>query len=200
MPTDIQELESLVTKAQDATRNLENADLRKVAFERVLDHLLDSWGSLGAAAPNTRVSSESPGTEAEQADGVLAGEQQRLDALARYFKISPEDVENIFDASEEQPTLVLSTSQLAGPKAKATREIALLVTGALTALGLESTTSHVKDVADDYGKYDVSNFMATLTNMVEISVLGKRRSQNRVIRMKVAGFEAAQALAESIVS
>ncbi len=200
MPNNTKELESLVTKAQEATRNLESAELRKVAFEQVLDHLLANYGHEAVADPNLKVSPGRLGTESEPADGVLASEQQRIDALARYFKISPDEVQHLFDATEEQPNLVVSTKQLASSKAQAAREIALLVTGALTALGLETTTSHVRDVADDYGKYDNANFMTTLTNMVEISVLGKRRSQNRIIRMKVAGVEAAQDLATRIVN
>lgn len=200
MPTSTRELESLVTKAQEATRNLEDADLRKVAFEQVLDHLLGNCGDGGAAPPRRSTSPEAAGVSHQDADGVLADEQQRIDALARYFKISPEDVRYIFDASEEEPKLALATKDLPEAKAQATREIALLVTGALTALGLETTTSQVKDVADDYGKYDSSNFMSTLTNLDEISVLGKPRSSNRVIRMKVAGAEAVQAIAERILS
>ena len=112
------------------------------------------------------------------ADGVLADTQQRIDAIARYFKISPEVVYHIFDTSEEDPKLVLSTKQLAEAKAQATREITLLVGGALTALGLQTTTSQIREVADDYGKLDSPNFMTTLTNLEEISVLGKPRSPN----------------------
>lgn len=41
MPTSTKELERLVIKAQEATRNLDD-NLRRIAFERVLDHLLGS--------------------------------------------------------------------------------------------------------------------------------------------------------------
>ncbi len=199
MPTSKEELQSLVTKAAEATRGLGNAELRKVAFERVLDHLLSTSTSPQGVTSTQQPSSEENGAVAEVADGVLAGEQQRVDALARYFKISPEEVVHIFDASDEHPKLAIPTKHLPEAKAQATREIALLVTGALTALGKETTTSRIKDIADDYGKYDSANFMTTLTHLAEISVLGRPRSSNRVIRMKVAGAEAAQAIAERIV-
>ena len=198
MPTSTRELESLVTKAQEATKNLD-VELRRVAFERVLDHLLGNCGDAGSATPTRQTFPDTAGSN-QDADGVLADEQQRVDALARYFKISPEDVGRIFDASEEEPKLAIPTRHLPEAKSQATREIALFVTGALTALGLETTTSQVKDVADDYGKYDRANFMATLTNLDEVSVLGKPRSKNRIMRMKVAGVEAAQAIAQRIVS
>ncbi len=199
MPTSTTELESLVTKAQEATKNLDNADLRKVAFERVLDHLLGNCGDSDAATSRRPTSPEAVAVSHQDADGVLADEQQRIDALARYFKISPEDVGHIFDASEEEPKLAIPIRHLSEAKTQATREIALLVTGALTALGLETTTSQVKGVAHDYGKHDSANFMATLTNLDEVSVLGKPKSKNRVMRMKVAGVQAAQAIAQRIV-
>ncbi len=199
MPTSTDELVTLVTKAQQATNNLDS-ELRRVAFERVLDHLLSNSAAADAARPNRQASRDVAGVAKPDADGVLADTQQRIDAIARYFKISPEVVYHIFDTSEEDPKLVLSTKQLAEAKAQATREITLLVGGALTALGLQTTTSQIREVADDYGKLDSPNFMTTLTNLEEISVLGKPRSPNRIIRMKVAGVEAAQAVAGRIVS
>lgn len=200
MPTSTTELESLVTKAQEATKNLDNADLRKVAFERVLDHLLGNCGDSGAATSRRPTPPEAVAVSHQDADGVLADEQQRIDALARYFKISPEDVLHIFDASEEEPKLALATRYLSQTKSHATKEITLLVAGALTALGLQTTTSRIRAVADAYGKLDRPNFMTTLANLEEISVLGKPRSPNRIIRMKVAGVEEAQVIAQGIVS
>lgn len=136
----------------------------------------------------------------EIADGVLAGEQQRIDALARYFKVSSDEVELLFDVSEEEPGLVLESKHLANPKAHATQEITLLVTGARTALGQQTTTSEIRSVADDYDRLDGPNFMAALGKMPGISVLGRPGSPNRTVRMKVTGAEAAQALAQRIVS
>jgi len=199
IPTDTRELESLVAMAQQATKSLDD-EFRLPAFERVLDHLLTN--SVGSSSVSSALegSSEPAAEEAQEADGVLYGEQQRIDALARYFKIPPEDVQHIFDTSEEEPRLAIPTKHLAGPKSHATREIALLLAGALTAVGLPTTTSHIRKVTDDYGKLDSRNFMTTLTNLEEMSVLGKPRSPNRLIRMKVSGAEAAQHIAQSIVS
>lgn len=149
---------------------------------------------------NRDASSEITETINNKADGVLADEQQRIDALARYFKISPEEVRYIFDTSEEQPKLMLATKYLAKAKAHATQEITLLIAGALTALGQQTTTSHIRNVADDYDRLDGPNFMAALGKMPGISVLGRPGSQNRIVRMKVTGAEAAQTLAQRIVS
>jgi hypothetical protein len=109
-------------------------------------------------------------------------------------------VGHIFDTSGEEPTLVIATKYVSEAKAHATRKITLLIAGAMTALGLETTTSLVRKVTDSYGKLDGPNFMTTLTNLDEISVLGKPRSKNRIIRMRVPGAEAAQALAQQIIN
>lgn len=198
MLSSTKELRSLVSKAQEATKDLDN-DLRRVAFERVLNHLLENR-TAGATVQNRDASSEITETINNKADGVLADEQQRIDALARYFKISPEEVRYIFDTSEEQPKLMLATKYLAKAKAHATQEITLLIAGALTALGQQTTTSHIRNVADDYDRLDGPNFMAALGKMPGISVLGRPGSQNRIVRMKVTGAEAAQTLAQRIVS
>lgn len=198
MPTSTKELESLVIKAQEATRSLDD-DLRGIAFERVLNHLLGSCTSPDAVAPIRQASPGETDAVAEVADSVLGGEQQRIDALARYFKMSPDKVKLIFDVSEEQPGIVLESKRLAKPKAHGTQEITLLVTGARTALGLPTTTTEIRKVADNYDRLDSSNFTAALGKMPGVSVLGKPGSQNRIVRMKVTGAEAAQALAQRIV-
>ena len=196
MSTGTDQLTTLVAEAEQATRNLDD-DLRLAAFERILDHLLAIRVQPNSVRNGPSVDGEP--TEG-QPDGVLADSQQRIDAVARYFKISPEDVQHIFEVGEEAPELVIGTGNLPTPKAQATREIALLVAGARTALGFQTTTSDIRTVVDDYGKYDSANFMATLTDMDEISVLGKPRSPNRVLRMRVTGAEHAQRIAQRIIS
>lgn len=190
------ELATLVTQAQQVTRNLD-ADLRPAAFERILDHLLAN--RVQAESARTDPSGDGETTRA-QPDGTLAGSHQRIDALARYFKIPPEDVQHIFEVGEDAPGLVIATGSLPGPKAQATQEIALLLAGARTALGLQTTTSDVRAVVDDYGKHDSANFMATLTDLGEIAVLGKPRLPDRVLRMKVVGAEHAQRIAQRMIS
>lgn len=200
MPTDAQELAGIVATAKEATEDLGDTDLQRVAFERVLDHLLkngDAKPSRSSAEPSHIPPDVPPA--APTADSVFADEQQRADVVASYFKIKPEDVEHIFDVSDEEPILNVHTSRLDSSRAVATREIALLVGGARTALGRETTTNHIRAVADSFGKLNSSNFMKTLGDMQEISVLGRRGSPNRVFRMKVSGAEKAQALAQQLI-
>ena len=188
MPTATEDLASLVNKATEGL----DRDLRTVAFGRILDHLLANRTDGRAGAKSDAANS--------RADDILGSEQQRVDALARYFKIAPEDVSHVFDASDDTPRLTIPSGHLSKAKAPATREIALLVGGALTALGIDITTAHIRQVADDYGRLEGKNFMATLTCLDEISVLGRPESTNRVIRMKVIGAEKARALVGRIAA
>ncbi len=194
------ELANMVVTAEKAIEDLDDPALRRIAFEQVLDHLLS--GSRPDKAESIHEHPQPTGTAGtvQEADGTFASEQQRVDALAHYFKISPADVRHIFDISNENPELVLPTSRLTESKAEGTREITLLVAGARTALGQETTTSNIREAADHFGKLDASNFMASLGTMAEISVLGKPRSPNRVVRMRATGAEAAQVLAQRITS
>ena len=197
MPSSTKELHSLVIKAQEATKNLDE-DLRRVAFERVLEHLLGSCGSPGTVTGTRQDTAQDGGGVAEAADDVFAGEQQRIDALAHYFKISPEEVQQIFDVSGENPRLALPSSKLPKPKSAATHQITLLIAGALTALGQEATSNYIRGIADEHDKLDSPNFMGTLGKVPGISLLGRHGSSNRVVRMKVTGAEAAQDLAKQI--
>ena len=198
MPTGADDLAGIVATAQKATEGLQDTELQRVAFERVLEHLLRNGDSKPAeASPLTPASAASQVTA--KADSVLANEQQRADAIAKYFKISPDDVEHIFDVSGTEPSLTLHTGRLEGVRTAATRQIALLVTGVRTALGQETATEHIRSAVDNYGRLDSSNFMSTLGKMPEISVLGGRGSPNRTIRMKVSGVEKAQELAQQLI-
>lgn len=200
MATGVQELKGLVDTAKQATAGLESSELRRVAFERVLEYLLTN----GTEDTPVRERGDTPKpassqTDFQSADGAFAEEQQRIDAIASYFRITPEEVLDIFDPTADEPALNLPTAYLSDTKTAATREISLLIAGARTALGQETSTSHIRSEADNYGKLDSKHFMGVLRDMPEIHLLGKRGSRNRVIRMKVPGAEKAQELAQRLV-
>lgn len=188
-------LGELVAQARDAASVLgeEDRELRSIAFERVLDHLLGNGGNGSAPQAPAQKLVDDP------IDGVLATEQQRVDAAARYFDIDPEGVRQLFDLSGDEPQLVLPSGKLPGGKAEAVREIALLIGGVRTAVGLATGTSHIRQAASDYKKLD-DNFMTTLGELNKIAVLGKPGSRNRLVRMRVIGAEAARPLAQRLVA
>ncbi len=200
MPSDVKGLTALVDTAKEATSGLKGTDLHRVAFERVLDHLLRN-GAEGAPSTARREGTRMEGAEAntEKADGVFATEQQRIDAIACYFDVMPDEVIHLFDTSGETPSLVIHASSLDKANAVATREIALLVTGGRTALGQKTTTNDIRDVVGSYGRLDRSNFMSTLAKTTDLAVLGKPKSPNRVVRMKVIGAEKARELVQRLI-
>ena len=193
-------LGKLVAQAREAASVLtdDDKDLRPIAFERVLNHLLGD----GSTQPQgvTTATAQKVAPASELIDTSLATEQQRVDAAARYFDIDPEQVHELFNLKGEEPQLVLHSNKLAKGYAAAVREIAFLVCGIRTATGLDTGSQHIKQAAADLGKLDAPNFMTTLGNMKEIAVLGKQGSPNRAIRMRVTGAEAARPLAQRLVS
>ena len=197
MATSTDHLARLVERADEAVRGIEDADRQRIAFDRVLVHLLNQDHGVPTAGSPVAAALDPAGSAV--ADAAFADPQQRIDAVAEYFKIDPEHVPDVFDVSDDDPSLNIRSGQLSESKANATREIALLVTGARTALGTDTETTHIRECADNYGRLDSKNFMATLTAMPELSVLGKRGSSNRVVRMKVRGAEKAEDLVKRLV-
>ena len=193
-------LGELVAQARDAASVLgeEDRELRSIAFERVLDHLLGNGGGNGSAPP-APVAEAASEPDDEPIDGVLATEQQRVDAAARYFDIAPAEVRELFDLSNGEPRLVLHSNKLHKSRAEAVREIALLVCGVRTAVGLDTGSQHIRRASDDFNKLD-KNFMTVLGEMDMIAVLGKPGSKNRLVRMRVIGAEAARPLAQRLVA
>ena len=193
-------LGQLVAQAREAASVLgeEDRELRSIAFERVLDHLLGNGGGNGSAPQTPAVEAPSEPDD-DPIDGVLATEQQRVDAAARYFDIAPAEVRELFDLSNGEPRLVLHSNKLHRSRAEAVREIALLVCGVRTAVGLDTGSQHIRRASDDFNKLD-KNFMTVLGEMDTIAVLGKPGSKNRLVRMRVIGAEAARPLAQRLVA
>ena len=195
------ELKAMVDDAWAATETLSGCepDVRQVAFERLLTHLLS--GDRGGA-PVTGGGVESNGLAAaavEALDASYDTEEQRAEAVGRYLDIAPEEARDLFDLGQADPALRVTAKKLPKSRAEAVRTIALLVCGARTALGMETGTAHIRAAADEYQKSD-SNFMVHLTETPGLVVRGKARSKNRLVRMRVIGMEEARSLATSLVS
>ena len=194
-------LGELVAQARDAVSVLgeEDRELRRIAFERVLDHLLGNGNGGNGVAPQTPAATAATKPTNDPIDGVLATEQQRVDAAARYFQIEPDEVRELFDLSGEEPELVVNSGKLPKEINEAVREIALLVGGVRTAVGLETGSQTIREVVDAYGKLN-RHFMETLSKAREIAVLGKPSSRDRLVRMRAIGAEAARPLAQRLVA
>ena len=196
------ELKAMVDDAWAATEALgsDESDVRRVAFERLLTHLLA--GDRDGASPTigTVESNGLQGASAEPLDGSYATEEQRAWAIAQSFQIGIDEVRDLFDLSDAEPVLQVSRKQLNERKSAATREIVLLVCGARTALGLDTGTDHVREAAEQHGQLDPPNFMRTLDAMEQIALRGSPGSSNRLVRLKGIGVEAARELASKLAS
>ncbi len=87
---------------------------------------------------------------------------------------------------DEEPEIVVSVRRLAETDAEATRQLALLVTGARQGLGLEEWTSasEIREWSKRYSRYDSKNFARTLTEMEEeFSTRGKGVSKELWLTM-----------------
>ena len=204
MSTRTEELKAIVDDAWAATETLSQCDagVRQVAFERLLSHLLANDTSSGAnedeIARSATAAHVSAGTPSEPIDDTYATQEQRAEAVSRFFDITPEEASDLFDLTQPNPKLQLPSKKLPEARTDAVRKIALLMCGARTALGIETGSKDIRQVAEDYKKYD-RNFMSVLTEMPELAVRGKSHSKNRLVRMRVIGTEEARTLAASLV-
>ena len=190
-----EELAEIVERVRLATESLSGDDhrLREIAFEKLLEYELAHSGAENGAATSARASSD------DQVDTSYSSPQMRADAVARYFGIDPESTGELFDLSEEEPTLHLPSAKLGQSKAQRVREITLLVCGVRTALGIDTGSRHIRTVVEQYGDLD-TNFVAHLTEFDKVVVRGKPGSQNRLVRMRATGAEESRALAQRLVS
>ncbi len=194
-----EQLSAIVERVREATKSLSGDEfrLREIAFEKLLEHELAGTPSTNGESNGALQSSSERGMT--DLDTGYATPQARAQAIGRYFGIDAELAADLFVLEQEAPTLAIPSSKLAGSKAEAVRQIALLVCGSRTALGIETGTKQIREAVEAYGKFD-SNFMTTLTKLDLIAVRGKPGSQNRLVRMRVIGAEAAQGLAQDLVS
>ncbi len=194
-------LKELVQQAQDAAAELLKADpeLGRIAFREILGHLLrelqlteQANGAAAAIASSADVESS--------IDETYATEEQRAWAVAQSFNIDIHEARDLFDLSGPDPMLQVHSKSLAKQRSTATREIALLVCGARTALGLDTGTDHIRVAAERHNRLDPPNFMKTLGAMKQIVVRGSPGSHNRLVRLKVTGVEKARELAAQLTN
>ena len=178
-------LRSAVQGTLDALDGVElEPQLKEVAFQELLRHLL-------SGSPNVRPRNGNPSLVGTPTGAFAESEQERAAALAGYLGVGLDDVDTVFDLSGEDPTLSVRSVKLDPAKARATGQIALLVCAARTALGTECTADHIREVADQYGKYDAANFMTTLGVAHGLTLKGTRGSPRRTVRLTVPGKEEA---------
>ena len=197
MAATAQQMKQLVQVAREAVADFEegDADLRRIAFERILDHMLngdapDAFARNGAAIADDLEDDWPPKTKV-----------RRTDLVSVYFDIEPEQVAALFDLSDDEPILHLSPEQVPQSAESATRMIALLVLAARAALGLDTTIQEISEAIGDHrARLPASSELFAafrgleyeLQQMREITLLGQCGRPDLVVRLNSAGVEAAR--------
>ena len=189
-----QELREIVERVRAATAGLSGDDfrLRELAFKTLLEHELQQRGRQNGAAED---------------DGAVGSEGRivwdfskladRAAAVGRYFEIWPDEALQLFDLSERRPALRVAADALSAAPEAALQEIALLLTGARTALGLDTGMNDIRAEAARY-RCLPPDFVDRLSNYDLIGVSTKRGSVDRIVRLKVIGSDQAEILAQRL--
>ena len=191
MTANSEKMREIVESATEAVRGLDgtdDAELRRIAFERVLDHLLDDDSAAASAANGTTP----PVLDMKDGDErPPSTEQQRIALVSSYFGVDAALVQDAIDLTDTEPVLHLPAQLLPKNKAPATKMIAIVLAAVRGKVGLETTTQDIRDAVDAHGRLDKTNFASTLTGMPELIVLGEPGRADRLVRLRSSG--AAQA-------
>ena len=198
MKTHTEQLTEIVERVRIATETLGDDDskLRAIAFQKLLDHEL-SQGQPDVIPRGA--SHEAAEDSVVQIDDAFASRILREQAIADYFRVGSNQVQDLFDIANEAPHLEVRADLLERSNRFAIREIALLVCGARTALGIETGTADIRKAADSHGRLD-DDFISHLLCMDEIVVRGKSTSPNRLVRMRATGAECVRGIAQRLVA
>jgi hypothetical protein len=166
-------------------------DLRTVAFEKAFDVLCREAGLGGATPGGSREIHR--GTHDGKAEGGLV-------AMARKLNVELDTLNELFAANDRGDIeLVVGVGKLQSTTAAATKQIALLVSGARQLSGIEEWTAsrEIRAVCANYGRFDNANFAKTLRDM-DNAFSFKGKAQQLEVRLHQRGIEALKALIATI--
>lgn len=185
MPVATADLKAIAATATEAVADMEDGTLKEIAFARLLDHLLadssppvlsfNDYGDYTFRDPDKAIADLWP----------RRTEQQRADAVAHYFTIEPEQAVAVFDLSGGDPA-VRCAETLSSP------QLALVVLGVRTALGLDSNTADLCQVGLCSGSSTAENAFSSLADVGEIALLVQNDDEDCVVRLRHRGRERAE--------
>ena len=169
-------------------------DLRAVGFSAAVRLLANGAFEVGVA-PTLTAELPLAGSNSSQGGG-------ELHALSRYLGVTIQDVESVFFLDDDgSPKIGLARSRLGRSTAEAARQLALLGVAARQYSGDEQFTSSsvIRDLCQDFGVFDVSNFAKTLLAMRgEFQFQGSGVS--RRVRLIRPGIEQAARLVQELAA
>ncbi len=180
----------LIQKIRDAESAVDQAgvaiEFRGSAFECVLSSLLN----------NSPHRIQSSGAISHRENEQPTADEQ-LSPLALRLNISERQLGTFYRLDGDTVHLIAPTSAFPDTKTETTRQIAVLITAARDALldEREVDIRYVRDTCENYAVYDSANFMRSLNDGGHLfSVSGRRRSRNRLIKLRQPGWELARKL------
>jgi hypothetical protein len=161
-------------------------ELQGVALGKAVDLLAGAQG----APPAFKQEAETPALDASD----------RLGKIAARFGVDRKLVDDAYDVSNDDLLLSIDQARLDAAKTKGAKEVALLVAAGRQAAGLEewTDTKTIRGVADDYGKFDSSNFASSVSELGDtFKFMGTGAS--RKVKVRVAGYAEAGQLIKKLL-
>ena len=194
-------LDDAVSLAADVTARTDLDDqLRPVAFQVILEHLLDERPEPASPVPNT--DSEVEVGSAEEAEEGRDGVDV-LGVIGRRLEASRDVLGFVYRVDGDAVTVVVPFHHLGANGTEATRRLAVLVCAARqSGLGeSEVEVTRVREACDAYGVLDSANFMATLRAAKKlVAVRGAKHSKTSSLKLRMDGWNLARSIVAAVES
>jgi hypothetical protein len=170
------------------------AELRPAAFREAIrllsSDLVPSGQPRSPSAPPKRTEPDSD------------GRHDHLAALANGLGLSHDVVSEVYHFDAGDLKLIVAPSKLEADKAGATKQIALLISAGRQGSGIDSTwtpSKVIRDVCEEFGKFDSANFAAVLGSMGDVFGFDGR-GRGRKVKVNRPGFEQAGTLIKRLTA
>jgi hypothetical protein len=157
-------------------------DLKAVAFQKAIELL--SQDASTKASPTTT-------TNAQRSNLPLGSAEGGVDKISRKLTLSVEAVSEVYSDNDQGVVdVVVGVGKLDNSTATATKQLALLVTGArqLTESEQWTESKHIRNLCIHYGRFDSANFAKTVKQMDDAFSF-KGKGQQLEVRLHQRGVE-----------
>lgn len=167
------------------------ANLRAPAFEKAVDLLSPGEAERADITDDKQTEDK----RKRKHDEGAVDSTDLVPRIAAKLKVDQQLVEDVYAVDDGELKVVVAASKLEKTKAGATKQLALLVAAGRQGAGLETWTQsdELREVAKDFGKFDVTNFGKQLRELDDpFNFTGS--GTNIKVKVNRGGWEAATAL------
>lgn len=168
-----------LTQAANLPPNLE-----AIGFQKAIDYLLGH--------PNRLNVGSTPRAAPVVTDLDVDGSTSPLEQIAQKLQVDLATIEEIFSFDGNKGLqLIVGARKVGSERRRAMRLLAVLVAGGRQLGGLEEWTklATVREVCDQYGKLDATNFSTVMNGLDNIFGYRGKGGTNREMRINRAGWE-----------